>query len=71
MNHISKLFTPIRLRNLQVRNRIFMSPMCQYSGSNGMPSDWHMVHLGAGASGGAGIVMMEATAVTPAGRISP
>ena len=48
-----------------------MSPMCQYSGSDGMPSNWHMVHLGTRASGGAGIVMMEATAVTPAGRISP
>ncbi|APZ43689.1 NADH:flavin oxidoreductase/NADH oxidase [Acidihalobacter ferrooxydans] len=64
------LFTPIRLRGLDIRNRIFVSPMCQYSSTDGMPNDWHLVHLGSRAVGGAGLVMTEAAAVSPEGRIS-
>jgi len=66
-----KLFTPLTLRELTIRNRIFVSPMCQYSSRDGMPSDWHLVHLGSRAVGGAGLVMVEASAITPQGRISP
>ena len=65
------LFTPIRLRGVECRNRVFVSPMCQYSSVDGFPTDWHLVHLGSRAVGGAGLVMTEATAVTPDGRISP
>jgi 2,4-dienoyl-CoA reductase-like NADH-dependent reductase (Old Yellow Enzyme family) len=68
---ISKLFTPVRLRDIEFRNRIFVSPMCQYSSVEGMPSDWHLVHLGSRAVGAAGLVMVEASGVTPEGRISP
>ena len=65
------LFRPITLRSVECRNRIFVSPMCQYSSRDGFPTDWHLVHLGSRAVGGAGLVMMEATAVSPEGRISP
>ncbi|MEZ0267635.1 MAG: NADH:flavin oxidoreductase/NADH oxidase [Phycisphaerae bacterium] len=65
------LFSPIRLRDLEIRNRVWVSPMCMYSSDDGMPTDWHMTHLGSRAVGGAGMVMVEATAVTPEGRISP
>ena len=68
---MSQLFTPLTLRDVTLRNRIFVSPMCQYSSRDGMPTDWHLVHLGGFAVGGAGMVMVEATAVTPEGRISP
>ncbi len=68
---MSKLFTPIELRSLKIRNRIFVSPMCQYSCTNGIPTNWHLVHYGSRAVGGAGLVMIEATAVAPEGRISP
>lgn len=68
---MSKLFAPIKIRTLEIRNRIFVSPMCQYSCANGVPELWHMVHLGSRAVGGAGLVMVEATAVCPEGRISP
>ena len=68
---MAKLFTSLTLREITFRNRIFVSPMCQYSSRNGLPTDWHMVHLGSRAVGGAGLVMVEATAVSPAGRISP
>ena len=68
---MSKLFEALKLRDVTFRNRIWVSPMCQYSSENGMPTDWHFVHLGSRAVGGAGFVMMEATAVSPAGRISP
>jgi len=68
---MSLLFSPIRLRGLECRNRVFVSPMCQYSSRDGMPNDWHLVHLGSRAVGGAGLVMTEATAVNPEGRISP
>lgn len=68
---VSKLFSPLRLRELEFKNRIFLSPMCQYSSENGMPTDWHLVHLGSRAVGGASLVMAEATAISPEGRISP
>jgi 2,4-dienoyl-CoA reductase-like NADH-dependent reductase (Old Yellow Enzyme family) len=68
---MSKLFTSMKLRSLELRNRIFVSPMCQYSSTDGLPNDWHMVHLGSRAVGGAAMVMAEATAVAPEGRISP
>ena len=61
----------IRLRDVTLRNRIVMSPMCQYVAEEGLASDWHLVHLGSRAAGGAGLVMVEATAVTAEGRISP
>lgn len=67
---MSKLFTPLKIGDVSFRNRIFVSPMCQYSAHDGMPNDWHLVHLGGRAVGGAGMVMMEATAVLPEGRIS-
>lgn len=67
----SKLFEPLQLRDTVFRNRIFVSPMCQYSSEEGMPNDWHLVHLGSRAVGGAALVMVEATAVSPEGRISP
>ena len=65
------MFTPLRLRDTEFRNRIFVSPMCQYSATDGLPTDWHFVHLGSRAVGGAGLVIVEATGVTPEGRISP
>ena len=68
---MSKLFTPLQMRSLTLRNRIFVSPMCQYSCTDGLPNDWHMVHLGSRAVGGAAMVIAEATAVAPEGRISP
>ena len=68
---MSKLFTPMQMRSLTLRNRIFVSPMCQYSCQDGLPNDWHMVHLGSRAVGGAAMVIAEATAVAPEGRISP
>jgi 2,4-dienoyl-CoA reductase-like NADH-dependent reductase (Old Yellow Enzyme family) len=68
---MSKLFEKFKLREIEFRNRIWVSPMCQYSSEDGMPTDWHLVHLGTRATGGAGLVMMEATAVSPEGRISP
>lgn len=68
---MSKLFEKYKLRGIEFRNRIWVSPMCQYSSENGMPTDWHLVHLGTRATGGAGLVIMEATAVSPEGRISP
>jgi 2,4-dienoyl-CoA reductase-like NADH-dependent reductase (Old Yellow Enzyme family) len=68
---VSVLFSPFRLRDVSFRNRVFVSPMCQYSSRDGFPTDWHLVHLGSRAVGGAGLVMTEATAVSPEGRISP
>jgi len=65
------LFTPLTLRELTFPNRIFVSPMCQYSAEDGMPNDWHLVHLGSRAVGGAALVIAEATAISPEGRISP
>jgi 2,4-dienoyl-CoA reductase-like NADH-dependent reductase (Old Yellow Enzyme family) len=68
---MSHLFSPIRLRELTIRNRVFVSPMCQYSCKEGLPNEWHLVHLGSRAVGGAGLVMCEASGVAPEGRISP
>ncbi|MDB4949602.1 MAG: oxidoreductase [Gemmatimonadetes bacterium] len=65
------LFTPLKMRGVTLRNRVGVSPMCQYSCAGGMATDWHLVHLGSRAVGGAGIVIAEATAVTADGRISP
>ncbi len=67
------LFDPITLRGLTVRNRVWLPPMCQYQveARDGVPTDWHLVHLGARAVGGFGLVIAEATAVVPEGRISP
>lgn len=66
-----RLFDPVSLRGVTFRNRIGVSPMCQYAALDGVAQDWHLVHLGARAAGGAGLVMVEATAVLPEGRISP
>jgi len=68
---MSQLFSPITLRGVTLRNRIAVSPMCQYSSDNGFAHDWHLVHLGQFAVGGAALVLTEATAVVPEGRISP
>ena len=68
---MSLLFSPLQLRSLTLANRIMVSPMCQYSSADGMPDDWHLVHLGSRAVGGAGLVCAEASAVTPEGRITP
>src|SRR6202789_4195828 len=68
---MAALFHEFRLKDVVLRNRIAVSPMCQYSSDNGFPNDWHLVHLGSRAVGGAGLVMVEATAVSPEGRISP
>ena len=65
------LFTPFPLRSVVLRNRIVVSPMCQYSSVDGFATDWHLVHLGSRAVGGAAAVILEATAVSPEGRISP
>ena len=64
------VFTPFRLRELELVNRVVVSPMCQYSAQNGSPNDWHLVHLGSRAVGGAGLVMTEMTDVLPEGRIT-
>jgi 2,4-dienoyl-CoA reductase-like NADH-dependent reductase (Old Yellow Enzyme family) len=66
-----KLFEPLAQRSLTLRNRLVVSPMCEYSATEGLPNDWHMVHLGSRAVGGAGAVIAEATAVSAQGRISP
>lgn len=66
-----QLFDEFRLKDVTLKNRIAVAPMCQYSSENGFPNDWHLVHLGARAIGGAGLVIVEATAVSPEGRISP
>jgi len=65
------MFTPLSIRGVTLRNRIAVSPMCQYSSEDGFANDWHVVHLGSRAVGGAGLVFTEATAVTAEGRISP
>ncbi|MDQ6625785.1 MAG: NADH:flavin oxidoreductase/NADH oxidase [Verrucomicrobiota bacterium] len=65
------LFSPLQLRDVHLRNRIGVSPMCQYSSEDGFANDWHFIHLGSRAVGGAALIMTEATAVLPEGRISP
>ena len=70
---MTKLFETLTIRDLTVRNRVWVAPMCQYSAEDrdGVPTEWHLVHYGARAAGGAGLVIVEATAVSPEGRISP
>ena len=67
----SRLFSPLQLRTVTFPNRVFVSPMCMYSSDDGMPNEWHFVHLGSRAVGGAGLVCVEASGVTPVGRITP
>ena len=67
---MSELFDPLTIRSVRFRNRIFVSPMCQYSSEDGMPNDWHLVHLGSRAAGGAALVIVEASGVSPEGRIT-
>ncbi len=66
-----KLFSPVTIRQVTFRNRIAVSPMCQYSSDDGFANEWHQVHLGSRAVGGAGLVFTEAAAVDARGRISP
>ena len=68
---MSDLYSPFTIRDVTLRNRIGVSPMCQYSSEDGFASDWHLVHLGSRAVGGAGLVITEAAAVEARGRISP
>jgi 2,4-dienoyl-CoA reductase-like NADH-dependent reductase (Old Yellow Enzyme family) len=68
---MSRLFSPLTLRSITFPHRVFVSPMCQYSSEDGMPNDWHLVHLGSRAVGGAALVCVEASAVNPVGRITP
>ncbi|MEW4566374.1 NADH:flavin oxidoreductase/NADH oxidase [Tautonia sp. JC769] len=65
------LLSPLTIRGVTLRNRVVMSPMCQYSSEDGLANDWHLVHLGSRAVGGTALILVEATAVTPEGRISP
>ena len=71
MQNVPSLFSPLTLRSVTSRNRIGVSPMCQYSATDGVANDWHYVHLGSRAVGGAGLVIVEATGVAPEGRITP
>src|SRR5438132_1505270 len=71
MRCVAHLFDPLALKGLTLSNRIVVSPMCEYSSVDGFATDWHFVHLGSRAVGGAALVFTEATAVTPEGRISP
>jgi 2,4-dienoyl-CoA reductase-like NADH-dependent reductase (Old Yellow Enzyme family) len=68
---MSRLFSPFAIKSITLKNRIVVSPMCQYSSVDGFASDWHLVHLGSRAVGGAALIISEATAVSPEGRISP
>ena len=70
MTHDVHLFSPLKLRGVEFSNRIWVSPMCQYSAIDGVASSWHDVHIGSFATGGTGLIMMEASGVTPEGRIS-
>ena len=67
----SQLFSPLQIKSLIFKNRITISPMCQYSSTDGFANNWHLVHLGSRASGGAALIIQEATSVSPEGRISP
>lgn len=71
MNSLPALFSPFKIRSIELKNRIAVSPMCMYSSENGFSNNWHLVHLGTRAVGGAGLIITEATAVSPEGRISP
>src|SRR5215203_4277403 len=68
---MSRLFEPLLIGDLRLENRIVIAPMCQYSATNGSAGDWHMIHLGHLALSGAGLLILEATAVSPEGRITP
>ena len=68
---MSNLFSPIKIKEITFKNRIAISPMCQYSAENGIANDWHLVHYGSRATGGAALIIMEAAAVSPEGRITP
>jgi hypothetical protein len=68
---MSKLFSSLIIKNINLKNRIVMSPMCQYSAKDGFTNDWHLVHLGSRAAGGTGLIITEATSVSPEGRITP
>jgi 2,4-dienoyl-CoA reductase-like NADH-dependent reductase (Old Yellow Enzyme family) len=68
---MSRLFEPLHLGSVRIANRIVIAPMCQYSAENGEAGDWHLIHLGHLALSGAGLMILEATAVSPEGRISP
>jgi 2,4-dienoyl-CoA reductase-like NADH-dependent reductase (Old Yellow Enzyme family) len=71
LNGSTKLFTPLTIRGVTFQNRLFLPPLCQYSGKNGYANDWHLTHLGGIIQRGPGLVIMEATAVQPVGRITP
>ena len=71
MTKFRKLLTPIKLKNLELKNRVVMPPMCQYSAVDGVPNDWHLVHYTSRAVGGVGLIIVEMTNVAPNGRISP
>src|SRR5260370_42342472 len=71
LHRMTHLFDPLAIRDITFANCEFVSPMCEYSRTDGFANDWHFVHLGSRAVGGAGLVLTEATAVLPAGRISP
>jgi 2,4-dienoyl-CoA reductase-like NADH-dependent reductase (Old Yellow Enzyme family) len=68
---MTHLFSPLKIRNITLKNRVVMSPMCQYSAKDGFAGDWHLVHYGTRAAGGTGLIIVEATAVWPEGRITP
>lgn len=68
---MAKLFEPLKIKNVTLKNRIAVSPMCQYSAMDGFANDWHLIHLGSRAVGGAALIITESTAVSPEGRISP
>src|SRR5947209_985209 len=68
---MAQLLSPITLRSITLANRIAVSPMCEYSSVDGFANDWHLVHLGSRAVGGAGLILTEAAAVLPEGRITP
>jgi len=65
------LYSPLKIKSIELKNRLVLSPMCQYSSTDGFANDWHLVHLGSRAVGGAGLIISEATAVSPEGRITP
>ena len=67
---MSRLFEPLQIGQLALRNRIIIAPMCQYSATDGSATDWHLIHLGHLALSGAGLMILEATAVVPEGRIT-
>jgi len=69
-NVMPHLFSPLKIKNIELRNRIVVSPMCEYSSEDGFANNWHLVHLGSRAVGGAGLIITEATAVSPEGRIT-